>query len=221
MILILAESSLELIPRELWSHPSVVADSKKRKKQPGEIILDRARHHHAMKNLQEAAKRGRPDIVHQSLLFFQYSLLNKKGLGRVYIHTYGDYVIEVDPTTRIPKNYINFIGLFEQLFKEGAVPRGRPPLLKIKKLDLRSLLKELGDIWLVLHESGERKSLWDLGRALINSVVVVGGFPHGDFKNKWLLEKAGGVYKIGDESLDTAQVVCRAVAAAEAAAGLT
>lgn len=220
MILVLAESALELVPRELWGHPAVVSDAKKRRRKPGEILLDRSRHHPAMAALEDSARRGRPDIIHQSLLAFQYSVLAQRGLGRVYIHTRGDYIIEVNPTTRIPKNYNNFVSLVEQLFREGAVPPGGPPLMSLRRGDLRALLREHGDKWVVLHEGGERKSLWELGHKLLNSVVVVGGFPHGDFHNKWLLEEAEAVYRIGNGSLDAFQVVCKAVAAAEAAAGL-
>lgn len=111
MILVLAESALELVPRELWGHPAVVADARRRGKRPGELLLDRARHHPAMSHLTDAARRGRPDIVHQVLLVFQYSLLNRRGLGRVYVHTRDDHVISIRPETRVPKNYNNFVSL--------------------------------------------------------------------------------------------------------------
>ena len=38
--LILAESSLELVPTELQNHPSVLAHSQKIEKNPAEILLD-------------------------------------------------------------------------------------------------------------------------------------------------------------------------------------
>ena len=220
MILILAESALELVPRELWGHPAVMADARRRGKRPGELLLDRSRHHPAMSHLTDAARRGRPDIVHQVLLAFQYSLLNKRGLGRVYVHTRDGYVISIRPETRIPKNYNNFVSLMEQLYSAGKVPPGGEPLMELRRRDLRSLLEELGGRWAVLHETGERTPLPSLGQSLLGSVVVVGGFPHGDFENRWVLEKAAGVYRIGDETMDAPQAVCRAVVAAELAAGL-
>ncbi|ABL88952.1 Suppressor Mra1 [Pyrobaculum islandicum DSM 4184] len=220
MIVVLAESALELVPRELWNHPVIQADAKRRGKKPGEILLDRARHHLAMSSLRDASKRGRPDIVHQVLLVFQYSLLNKRGLGRIYIHTQGDYTIYVRWETRIPKNYNNFVSLMEQLYATGRVPPKGEPLIELYKKDLSTLLRELGGRWVVLHESGVKKPFIELGAALLNSVVVIGGFPHGDFTNKWVLEKADAIYKIGDETMDAAQVVYRAITAAEVAAGL-
>jgi len=220
VILVLAESALELVPSELWRHPAVLADAKRRRKKPGEILLDRSRHHPAMRDLPDASRRGRPDIVHQVLLVFQYSILNKRGLGRAYVHTRDDYVISLRPETRPPKSYNNFVSLLEQLYKVGRVPPSGEPLMELHKKDLRRLLEELGGRWVVLHETGEKLPLLDLGAALLNSVVVVGGFPHGDFENRWVLEKAVGRYRIGDETMDAPQAVCRAVVAAEAAAGL-
>ncbi|MCU7788718.1 16S rRNA methyltransferase [Pyrobaculum sp. 3827-6] len=220
MILVLAESALELVPRELWRHPAVLADARRRGKRPGEILLDRARHHPAMSGLADAERRGRPDIVHQVLLVFQYSLHTRRGMGRAYIHTRDDYVIAVDPRARIPKNYNNFVSLVEQLYALGRVPPRGEPLMELRREGLGDLLGELGGRWVVFHESGSRKPLYEIGADVLNSVVVVGGFPHGDFENKWLLERAAARYSLGGESLDAAQVVCRAVAAAEAAAGL-
>jgi len=220
VILILAESALELVPRELWRHPAVVADARRRGKRPGELLLDRARHHPAMSHLTDAARRGRPDIVHQVLLTFQYSMLNKRGLGQVYVHTRDDYVISIRPETRIPKNYNNFVSLMEQLYSAGKVPPSGEPLMELGRKSLRGLLEGLGGRWVVLHEAGEKMSLPDLGQSLLSSVVVVGGFPHGDFENRWVLEKAAGLYRIGEEAMDAPQAVCRAVVAAELAAGL-
>jgi rRNA small subunit pseudouridine methyltransferase Nep1 len=92
--------------------------------------------------------------------------------------------------------------------------------MELRREGLGDLLGELGGRWVVFHESGSRKPLYEIGADVLNSVVVVGGFPHGDFENRWLLERAAARYSLGEESLDAAQVVCRAVAAAEAAAGL-
>lgn len=220
MILVLAESALELVPSELWRHPAVLADAKRRRKKPCEILLDRSRHHPAMRDLPDASRRGRPDIVHQVLLAFQYSILSKRGLGRAYVHTRDGYVISLRPDTRVPKNYNNFVSLIEQLYKVGRVPPDGEPLMELHKKDLRQLLEELGGRWVVLHESGEKLPWQNLGGVLLNSVVVVGGFPHGDFENKWVLDKAVARYRIGDETMDAPQVVCRAVAVAEAAASL-
>ena len=66
--IILVESSLELIPAELSNHPSVLSYSKKFKKNISNTFLDNSWHFGAMKGLENEIKRGRPDIVHLTLL---------------------------------------------------------------------------------------------------------------------------------------------------------
>ncbi|MCP8317603.1 MAG: 16S rRNA methyltransferase, partial [archaeon] len=61
LVLILAESALELIPHELWKHPSVVKHASSKGKKVSEILLDRSYHHSAMLRLKDSEKRGRPD----------------------------------------------------------------------------------------------------------------------------------------------------------------
>ncbi len=47
--LVLVESALELIPRSIQKHPSVVSHSQKLGKYPSEILLDNSWHFAAMK----------------------------------------------------------------------------------------------------------------------------------------------------------------------------
>lgn len=220
VILILAESSLELIPPEIQSHPLILRDAERRGKEPRSILLDKARHYKAMRGLPKSEKRGRPDIVHMSMLAFQYSVLNMKGMGRMFVHTINDVVIRLRSDARIPKNYWNFVGLMEQLLNAGAVPPWGEPLLIAERKSLMELLRELGGRWIVLHEEGNRVDPLELGRALANSVVVVGGFPHGDFEDKRILRDASSVFRISDMPLDAWQVVFRAVTLAEISLGL-
>jgi len=66
--LILAESSLELVPPELKHHPSVISHARKLDKHSSEILLDNSWHFAAMKGIENEMKRGRPDLVHFSIL---------------------------------------------------------------------------------------------------------------------------------------------------------
>ena len=88
--LILAESSIELVPRDIIGHPSVLKTAKRRGKKPTEILLDISLHYHAMKKLRDRHKRGRPDIVHVSLLEALSSPLNLEGKLEVIVHTISD-----------------------------------------------------------------------------------------------------------------------------------
>ena len=66
--LILAESSLEIVPKELQNHASVTSYCKKNGKSPSDVLLDNSWHFAAMKGIKNEIKRGRPDIVHLTLL---------------------------------------------------------------------------------------------------------------------------------------------------------
>jgi len=204
--LVLAESSLELVPQEIASHPSVLKHAKLRGKKPTEILLDKSFHYSAMKRLKDKEKRGRPDIVHVTLLEALSSPLNIEGKLRIYIHTYGDYVIEVNHKTRIPKSYLRFVGLMEQLLTVGEVPpKSKEPLLKIYPSNLTNLLKLLNARGaIVLDEEGELTS----PKAICNEAiskdipVVVGGFPHGRYGSE-VYANAIATYSIYHKPLET------------------
>lgn len=183
--LIVAEAELELVPGEIADHPAVLNHARRRGKKPTEMLLDSTYHHAALKKLSEGERRGRPDIVHVCLLNALESIANKEGRLRVYVHTRNDEVITIKPETRIPRNYNRFVGLMESLFKNGAVPEDLE-LLRIEELSLEGLLKRIGpDGVFIAHERGEPMKPRDLGKelsALENPAVIVGGFPHGDFR---------------------------------------
>ena len=119
--LILAESSLELVPKELQNHNSVISHSKKLGKKPSEIILDNSWHFGAMKGIKNEIKRGRPDLVHFSLLEATSIPLYYEKKISIYVHTIDDKVIFIGDDVRLPKSYHRFIGLIEKLFSEKVV----------------------------------------------------------------------------------------------------
>ena len=217
LYMVLIESSLELVPKEIWGHPAVLKSARRRGKRPGDILLDKSIHYHAMKDLKYSEKRGRPDIVHMSLLNALSSPLNLEGKLRIYIHTIGDYIIFIRPDTRIPRNYMRFIGLLEQLFITGKVPPDSDkPLLLIKDMSLEELLSTIGKKLTLLSETGELVSPDYVVEEIIssNGIIGIGGFPHGDF-SKRIYRLADKVYSIYPKSLDTWIVVSRIIEAYE------
>ncbi|HEY8110588.1 MAG TPA: ribosome biogenesis protein, partial [Candidatus Nitrosotenuis sp.] len=50
--LVIAEASLELVPKELQHHNSVVSHARKMGKRPSEILLDNSWHFGAMKGIK-------------------------------------------------------------------------------------------------------------------------------------------------------------------------
>ena len=216
--LILAESSLELIPRDIIGHPAVLKTAQRRGKKPTEILLDVSLHYHAMKKLHNKHKRGRPDIVHITLLELLSSPLNIEGNLRIYIHTINDYVIIVDPRTRIPRNYNRFVGLMEQLLTIGKVPPDSDkPLMEAIAMGFTALLKYIGkEEVILLSEKGEIVSTDELCRKALEEdiPIVIGGFPHGDFSEE-VLASAKYVYSIYPRPLDAWVVASRIATACE------
>mgnify|MGYP000070601282 FL=1 len=217
LYMVLIESSLELVPKEIWGHPAVLKSARRRGKRPGDILLDKSIHYHAMKDLKYSEKRGRPDIVHVSLLNALSSPLNLEGKLRIYIHTIGDYIIFIRPDTRIPRNYMRFVGLLEQLFIKGKVPpNSSNPLLLIKDMSLEELVSSIGKKLVLLSETGELVSPDYVVEHVItsNGIIGIGGFPHGDF-SKRVYGLADEVYAIYPRPLETWIVVSRIIEAYE------
>jgi rRNA small subunit pseudouridine methyltransferase Nep1 len=190
LTLILGESALETVPEEIAHHPSVTRHAAKREKKPTETILDRSYHHSAMRTLENASKRGRPDIVHFTLLEALGSPLNMEGALRTYVHTLDDRVISVDPRTRLPRNYDRFVGLVEQLFQKGRIPPKGDTLLETKRQTLNELVNEIRSTRLVvLTTEGDPMTSDQLADILAREqrpTILIGGFPHGHFAEKTL-----------------------------------
>ncbi|MCW4034357.1 MAG: 16S rRNA methyltransferase, partial [Candidatus Bathyarchaeota archaeon] len=182
---ILAESALETVPQQIQKHPSVRRHSKRTNKPTNQLLLDRSVHHAAMQNLENSNKRGRPDITHLVLLEVLGSPLNKEGMMQTFVHTNNNYVITINPETRLPRNYNQFTGLMQQLFQQKQVPPNAEPLLSIEQKTLNQLLNQLQpDYVLAFSTQGTPKTMHNAISSLQtkqNPAVIVGGFPHGDF----------------------------------------
>ena len=192
LTLILAESALETVPEKLWKHPSVSKYAKMRLKHPRFVLLDRSYHHRAMLSLELNEKRGRPDIAHFALLEALGSPLNKEGLLQIYVHTCNDYVIAVNPETRLPRNYDRFVSLIEQLFEFGRVPprQTETALLTVENKTLKQLIEEVKPSHvLAFSRIGKPHTLEETVTKLVPAkkpAVIVGGFPHGHFSEATL-----------------------------------
>lgn len=224
LTLIIGDAALEIIPRELWKHPSVERSSRRRGKPAKYTLLDKSLHRWAMNVLENQEKRGRPDIVHRMLLQALHTPLNKSGLLQIYVHTIRDQIIEVNSNVRLPTNYNQFVGLMEQLFKIGRVP---PKGLKLLEITDKNFIGLIGEIQpkplIVLSPNGEPKNILDVGKILSegeNPAVIVGGFPHGEF-SKQILDEANQIISIYPEPLPASVIVARLIFAYELAINLT
>ncbi|MEM2570995.1 MAG: 16S rRNA methyltransferase, partial [Thermoproteota archaeon] len=52
------DSSMQLVPREIASHPQVVKNALRKGKKPFETMLERSKHHKAILMLKNSEKRG-------------------------------------------------------------------------------------------------------------------------------------------------------------------
>jgi len=184
--LILAESSLELVPKEIQNHISVISHSKKLGKKPSEILLDNSWHFAAMKGMKNEIKRGRPDLVHFSLLeACSIPLYFKKKIS-IFVHTIDDKVIFVNDNIRLPKSYHRFAGLIEKLFAEKKIRINGKILLEIKEMTFDELLNKINPNQVIgLSVEGISSSYYDVAKKLTDtSSIIIGGFPKGHFSEK-------------------------------------
>lgn len=179
--LCLVDSELECVPPEIINHPIILKSAKKDEKKPGEMLLDSSLHHHALKNLPQGNRRGRPDIIHIFLLVANESILNRQGMLRVYIHTRNNEVITINPSMKVIKNYNRFKGLCEQLFKEKKIPIHGESLMTLEKAPLDKLIRKIDpDITLLCSAQGKKGNLNKFLQKK-NIACIIGGFPKGDF----------------------------------------
>lgn len=183
---VLAESELELVPRELHAEPGIASRAKKRRREPGHLVLDQAHDHKAMRRLPEGDRRGRPDLAHFFLLLVQDSLLTARGETRVLVHTRHDELIRVDPATRIMRNQAKFVQLAEDLLRQGQVPLEAPLLRLERGRTLASILeRDTSGPRILLDEAGPlaRSARFEaLARENRDLTLVAGGFPRGAYR---------------------------------------
>ena len=223
LTLILAESSIELVPNEIAGHPAITKWAKRKKKDPRQLILDQSYHHSAILHLgKSGVGRGRPDIVHFSLLLALGSPLNADNQLHCFVHTRDDHVITIDPQTRLPRNTDRFTALIEQLYQDSVVPSSGPALLKLKKESLKNLLSTiLPDSVVALTTLGSPKPMEEAAAGIREAerpVLLVGGFPVGHFSDG-TMKLASEKIRIDHRSLEAWTIVARAIYDYEKAIG--
>ncbi|WP_457612145.1 16S rRNA (pseudouridine(914)-N(1))-methyltransferase Nep1 [Methanocaldococcus sp.] len=195
--IILANSALELIPKEI---------KKIRSKVYKYDILDSNYYYRFMNKLKDKERRGRPDIVHISLLTILDSPINHEGLLNIYVHTYDNKVLYINPKTRLPRNYFRFLGVIEKVLKYN-----NNSLIKMEEKSLETLLNEINAKKIALLT--KRGELIKDNKVLKNfDTFLIGGFPEGEIlinKNEVRGEiKEISVYKKGLMAWTVCGIVC-------------
>ncbi|UXD21365.1 16S rRNA methyltransferase [Ignicoccus pacificus DSM 13166] len=201
---VLLESSLELAPG--W---------------PRGPLIDKRYHYHRMSSLPQKWKRGRPDIVHTTLILLQDSFLNMEGRLEVYIHTIDNKVYRVREDERVPKHYDAFKEIMAQVLEKGRVPPEGEPLIWLAYDSLSEFVKEHGGL-ILFWEGGRRAKFVDVAKdALENDLPVgIGMFPRGDFKRS-TLRKATRRYSVAEgKPLKAWTIAYKLLCAAESLLGI-
>ncbi|WP_299291762.1 ribosome biogenesis protein [Nitrosopumilus sp.] len=208
--LILSESSLELVPSKLKHHPSVVSHARKIGKRPSEILLDNSWHFAAMKGIENELKRGRPDLVHFSILEATTIPLYQKNKLKFYVHTIDDKVISFNQNVHIPKSYHRFAGLIEKLYKEKEVSSNEETLLQIKDQTFSELLQEINPSKIIGFSTEGTRQTYEQSVSEIpeDGCIVIGGFQKGHFSRS-VSGTFNELYSIGDDSFEGHVVVAR------------
>ena len=208
--LILSESALELVPYELQEHPSVISHAKKLGKHPSEILLDNSWHFAAMKGIKNEIKRGRPDLVHFSILEATTIPLYYQNKLNLFVHTIDNKVIHFGKNVHIPKSYHRFQGVIEKLFQEKKVLSKNELLLEIKDQTFSELIREINPFNVIgFSTSGQSSSYQKIASEIPdNSCIVIGGFQKGHFSDSTQSEITN-LYSIGNDSFEGHVIVSR------------
>lgn len=184
--LVIAESALELVPKELQNHNSVLASAKRFNKKPSQLLLDISWHFAAMKGIKDEQKRGRPDLIHFCLLEACSIPLYFENKVQVFVYTIEDKVIFVGKGVRLPKSYHRFAGLMEKLYSTGRIEENNKKLLEIKEMDFSSLISKIKPKkTLGLSRKGDLSSYQVAAKEIDDDTcIVVGGFSKGQFSDK-------------------------------------
>ena len=212
LTVILAESSLELIPNQMYHHPAVTSYSKKFKKIPAETLLDNSWHFGAMKGLENEIKRGRPDIIHLTLLSICTSPAFYDNKIKVFVHTLNDEIISINNNTRLPKSYHRFQGLMEKLFLTKKIESKDEILMELEKSSLSQLISKIKPTQIIGFTTKGKKTTFEklIKHIEENSCILIGGFQKGHFSKETekIMEQS---FSIHDSSLEAHLVASRLV----------
>ena len=208
--LVLAESSLELVPEELKLHSSIISHANKLGKDGSEILLDNSWHFAAMKGIKDEIKRGRPDIVHFCILEATTIPLYQQNKIKIFIHTIDDKVIYLGENVNIPKSYHRFEGLIEKLFSEKKIESDGQKLLEIKDQSFSDLIDKIKPSKVIgFSRMGNHSSLENaVGEISEDCCIVIGGFQKGHF-SQTVQKRFNQLISIGDSSFEAHVVVAR------------
>jgi len=185
---LLAEAELERVPADIAGHPVVRRHAQAQDKRPGQLILDQNHHGAALRGLPDGERRGRPDIVHYTLLSLLESPLCKQGGLEVAIHTRHGELLRIRPDTRLPRGEQRFAGLMAKVLTEGRSQDKEPLLWMEATCEPAEALQRFATGPVVRLDEGGTPVDGASFAALADGgelTVVLGAFPSGPFSAAW------------------------------------
>jgi rRNA small subunit pseudouridine methyltransferase Nep1 len=204
LIIFLIECGLEIVPKNLRTHPAVKKNLIEQNYTSQ--LLDNALHHSAMTKLPNFKKRGRPDILHACLLNILGAPANKAGNIKLYIHTIHNRIFEFNPEIKITRNYNRFKGLMAKLLIDGGVRVNGTSLITELDKDIDNLVLSFQETNIILCTSkgkilSDYSELFKNKSNFKNHLVIIGGFQKGHFSNNFTKLNANRI-SISKYSLD-------------------
>jgi rRNA small subunit pseudouridine methyltransferase Nep1 len=164
-----------------------------------------------MLRLGDSSKRGRPDLVHSTLLSITATPLYEDRVVKLFVHTLNDVVLEIRAGTRLPKSYF----LFRNLIEKALVDKSSTDLVRVYESSLASLVRHVIRPGYVvgLSVQGRPVPLEEMVKTLHdkrNPVVLIGGFPRGHFSIA-TLKILDNLVRIHERPLQAQTVACRLI----------
>lgn len=219
-VLIIAEASLELVPKELQNHHAVKSHAARLGRKPSDMFLDKSYHYAALKdNRAYFSKHGRPDITHHTLMAALATPLYLNNQIKVCVSTIDNNSILIGERVRFPKSYSRFDGLMADLYKRKRIRNRKGEiLLELKEgVSFSQLIDNLIKPRQVIGFSTngfvttlEKVVSSALSLDPLSCAFIVGGFPKGHFSES-TTSKLTGLYNISRIGLEAHVVVARLI----------
>ena len=163
-----------------------------------------------MKGIKNEIKRGRPDLVHFSILEATTIPLYLQNKLNLFVHTIDDKVIHFGKNVHLPKSYHRFEGVIEKLYQEKKIMAKNELLLEIKEQTFLELIDEINPSKIIGFSTEGQLSSYEKIAAQIsdNSCIIIGGFQKGHFSDS-IQNKITDLYSIGNESFESHVVTSR------------
>ena len=222
---LLFDSGLELftksILKEIMKQNLRVSQNQKKL----DVLLENPIHGNLLKSIPEgSSKRGRPDIIHTSLLFALNSPIFLENSASISVHTRNNEIFWARNDWKIPPSYVRFRGIMEELLKYGRVPKTGEQILSLEKdISVEDwVVKQKPSAVLLMDEDGVNISLKKLGTILSTEhhpIILIGGYQRGKIQPQYR-KLAQNVYSIYSRSLPTWSILSRCCIATELGLGI-